>query len=205
MAAGGRTAARGELRKHRGPGGKMERTWQRKICTVTVRVVKGDPLERQADALIIPSTNLLRMDEGFARDVKRAGGEEIEREARELSPISVGAAVVTGAGRLPYRMAVHAAACGQDGRTSEDRTRMCVFNALKRCGDHDVSVAVMPLMADTGSGMTLGACAKAMFTAVSDFCCEHQTALRELEIVVAEDDAYRVLAEELDDIARKEA
>jgi O-acetyl-ADP-ribose deacetylase (regulator of RNase III) len=70
------------------------------------------------------------MGAGVAGALKRAGGEEIEREAMRKGPIPVGTAVATSGGRLPARYVIHGAVMGQDLRTNavlvERTTRACL-------------------------------------------------------------------------------
>ncbi len=179
----------------------MEKTWHRQLGAVTIRVVRGDPLEREADAVVSPSNNLLEMDRGTSLALKRAGGEEIEREARGLSPVAVGAAVATGAGKLPFRIVVHSAVCRQDGRISEDCLRICAFNALKRCSERSLSSAVLPVTAEDLGGLNFDSCCKAVLEGLRDFCSEHHTTLREVQLVTPKEEEYRALASELERMA----
>ncbi len=181
----------------------LEKTWQRRLGTVTVRVVKGDPLEREADAVISPSNNLLEMGGGTSLALKEAGGEEIEMEARELSPVAVGAAVATGAGRLPFRAVVHSAICKKDGRISEDCLRISAFNALRRCSERSLSSVVFPVTAGDLGEINFHSCCKAVLEGLRDFCSEHTTTLREVQLVTPNEEEYRALASELERVAGK--
>ena len=73
------------------------------------------------DAVANAANNELWMGAGVAGALKRAGGEEIEREAIAKGPIPVGEAVATGAGRLSARWVIHGAVMGQDLRTNGHR------------------------------------------------------------------------------------
>ena len=86
-----------------------------------VEVVEGDIAALEVDAIANAANDRLWMGAGVAGALKRAGGEEIEREAVAKGPIPVGDAVATGAGRLPARHVIHAAVMGQDLRTSEEK------------------------------------------------------------------------------------
>jgi O-acetyl-ADP-ribose deacetylase (regulator of RNase III) len=74
--------------------------------TVLVDVVEGDITALDVDAIANAANNALWMGSGVAGAIKRAGGEEIEREAVAKAPIKVGEAVATGAGRLRAKHAV---------------------------------------------------------------------------------------------------
>jgi O-acetyl-ADP-ribose deacetylase (regulator of RNase III) len=81
-------------------------------------VVEGDIAALGVDAIANAANDHLWMGAGVAGAIKRAGGEEIEREAVAKGPIAVGDAVATGAGTLAARWVIHAAVMGQDLRTS---------------------------------------------------------------------------------------
>lgn len=88
------------------------------IPGMELEVREGDIVAVEADALVNAANDGLWMGGGVAGALKRAGGEEIEREAIALRPIPLGSAVATGAGRLGARWVIHGAVMGQAcGRT----------------------------------------------------------------------------------------
>ncbi|HEY3284230.1 MAG TPA: macro domain-containing protein [Armatimonadota bacterium] len=93
-----------------------------------LEVTEGDISAVTADALVNAANNQLWMGSGVAGALKRAGGVEIEREAMAKGPIRVGEAVETGAGRLPARYVIHAAAMGD---TSPSATEATVRSATR--------------------------------------------------------------------------
>ncbi|HXR11275.1 MAG TPA: macro domain-containing protein, partial [Gaiellaceae bacterium] len=88
-----------------------------------LEVVDGDIASLEVDAVANAANDRLWMGAGVAGALKRAGGEEIEREAMAKGPIPVGTAVETSAGRLPARYVIHGAVMGQDLRTNADLVR----------------------------------------------------------------------------------
>src|SRR5882672_2678215 len=90
------------------------------MAKIAITVVEGDITRLEVDAVVNAANDHLWMGAGVAGAIKRAGGEEIEREAVAKGPIAVSDAVATGAGRLPARWVIHAAVMGQDLRTSAD-------------------------------------------------------------------------------------
>src|SRR5918999_3340159 len=95
-----------------------------------LEVVDGDITALDVDAIANAANNVLWMGAGVAGAIKRAGGDEIEREAVAKGPIEVGDAVATDAGQLAARWIVHGAVMGQDLRTNADlverTTRRCL-------------------------------------------------------------------------------
>ena len=68
-----------------------------------LEVVEGDITELEVDAIANAANDHLWMGAGVAGAIKRAGGDEIEREAVAKGPIAVGDAVATGAGSARRR------------------------------------------------------------------------------------------------------
>ena len=71
-------------------------------------VAEGDITEAKLDAIVNAANSQLWMGGGVAGAIKRKGGIEIEKEAVEKGPISVGKAVVTTAGKLKAKYVIHA-------------------------------------------------------------------------------------------------
>ena len=74
-----------------------------------LEVVEGDIAALEVDAVANAANDHLWMGAGVAGALKRAGGDEIEREAVAQGPVSLGTAVATGAGRLMATHVLHAA------------------------------------------------------------------------------------------------
>ena len=85
-----------------------------------LEVREGDIAAVEADAIANAANDRLWMGAGVAGALKRAGGEEIEREAMAIGGIPLGTAVATTAGRLRARWVIHGAVMGQDLRTDAD-------------------------------------------------------------------------------------
>src|ERR687896_900805 len=96
-----------------------------------LEVVEGDITALGVDAIANAANNHLWMGAGVAGAIKRAGGEEIEREAVAKGPIAVGDAVATGAGRLAARHVIHGAVMGQDLQTDADLVRRTTRRCLE--------------------------------------------------------------------------
>jgi len=88
-----------------------------------MRVAEQDIASLDVDAVVNAANDHLWMGAGVAGALKRAGGDEIEREAMAKGPIKVGEAVVTSGGRLRARHVIHAAVMGQFLRTSAPQSR----------------------------------------------------------------------------------
>jgi O-acetyl-ADP-ribose deacetylase (regulator of RNase III) len=75
------------------------------------------------------------------------------RELRKHGVLPLGGAVVTGAGKLPYRGIIHVAGIGHDWRASERSIRQSVRSALELAEERGFGSVAFPLIgAGTGGG-----------------------------------------------------
>lgn len=75
-----------------------------------LKLVEGDITTIVADAIVNAANAALRGGGGVDGAIHRAGGPSIMAECRRIGSCPTGSAVVTGAGDLPARFVIHAAA-----------------------------------------------------------------------------------------------
>ncbi|RMH04668.1 MAG: macro domain-containing protein [Aquificota bacterium] len=117
-----------------------------------IKVVHGSLLEIQAQAIVNPANSLGYMGGGVAGVIKRFGGEEIEKEAVSKAPIPVGSAVLTTAGKLPFKGVIHAPTMEEPAMaTTPEKVRRAVRACLELADREGFEVIAMPGMG-TGVG-----------------------------------------------------
>jgi O-acetyl-ADP-ribose deacetylase (regulator of RNase III) len=131
-----------------------------------LEVWQGDITTLEVDAIANAANNRLWMGGGVAGAIKRAGGEEIEREAVQQGPIEVGDAVATKAGRLPARWVIHGAVMGQDLQTSADLVRRTTESCLRVADELGATSVALPAFGTGVGGFPVGECARIMVDAV---------------------------------------
>ena len=146
-----------------------------------IEVVEGDITALEVDAIANPANDALWMGAGVAGAIKRAGGDEIEREAVAQGPIPVGEAVSTGAGRLNARWVVHAAVMGQDLRTDADRVAAATRSALRIADELGAASLAVPAFGTGVGGLALEDAARAMIAEARAF---EPTSLRRVVFAV---------------------
>jgi len=162
-----------------------------------LEVVEGDIAAVDVDAVANAANDRLWMGAGVAGALKRAGGEEIEREAIAEGPIPVGEAVATGAGRLPARWVIHGAVMGQDLRTDAALVEGTTRSVLRVADDLGAESLALPAFGTGVGGFPLDECARLMVGAVR----EHEPrSLRRVVFAVFGDDARRAFERALDDL-----
>jgi O-acetyl-ADP-ribose deacetylase len=162
-----------------------------------ISAVVADITTAGTDAIVNAANNELWMGSGVAGAIKRAGGEAIEREAVSKGPIEVGGAVATGAGTLPHRAAIHAAAMGFQGGqmipATAETVRRATTSALRVADDLGVTSIAFPALGTGVGGLDLAACARAMVGAVREHVATHpDCSLERVVFVVRNDEAKRV-------------
>jgi O-acetyl-ADP-ribose deacetylase len=123
-----------------------------------VRIVSGDLLDQEVDVIVNAwNRNVipwwLLIPQGVSRAIKRRGGHEPFRELARHGPIPLGGAVLTGAGKLPFKGIIHVAGISMLWRSSERSIRASVSNALVVAQAHRFRSVALPLIgAGTGGG-----------------------------------------------------
>ena len=152
-----------------------------------LEVVQADITTLDADAIVNAANDHLWMGAGVAGGIKRAGGEEIEREAMAKGPIHVGDAVATGAGRLKAKWVIHAAAMGQDLRTDAEQIRRATESALRVADEIGARSVAFPALGTGVGGFPIDECARIMVAAAR----EHTGAVDRVIFAVRGDEAHR--------------
>lgn len=139
------------------------------MADLDVEVVEGDITALEVDAVANAANNALWMGAGVAGAIKRAGGEEIEREAVAKGPIAVGEAVATGAGRLAARWVIHGAVMADDLRTNADLIRRTTQSCLRVADELGAESLALPAFGTGVAGFPLDECARIMVDAVRGY------------------------------------
>ena len=169
--------------------------------TLALEVVEGDIAALEVDAVGNAANNALWMGAGVAGALKRAGGEEIEREAVAKGPIAVGDAVATTAGRLPARWVIHGAVMGQDLRTNADLVERTTASCLRVAEELGCESLALPAFGTGVGGFPLGDCARIMVEATR---AHEPRTLRRVVFAVFGDDARRAFEQAAGDGAEPE-
>ena len=120
--------------------------------------VHGDLLDQDVEVIVNAwNRNLipwwLLLPQGISGAIKKRGGLAPFKELRKFGVLPLGGAVVTGAGRLPYKAIIHVAGIGHLWRSSEASIRRSVRSAILKAEEHGFESIGFPLIgAGTGGG-----------------------------------------------------
>ncbi len=123
---------------------------------MTPTVVTGDLLDQQVEVIvnawnrnIIPWWLLL--PQGVSGAIKRRGGLEPFKELGRHGPLPLGEAILTRAGRLPYKGIIHVAGINMLWRASEQSVGGSVRCAMRIVEEHGFASVAFPIIG-AGSG-----------------------------------------------------
>jgi O-acetyl-ADP-ribose deacetylase (regulator of RNase III) len=128
---------------------------------------QGDITTYDGDAIVNAANNQLRLGAGVAGAIRRAGGPTIQQECDRHGPIRVGEAAITGAGDLPARWVIHAAAMG-DEPVSARSIRESTLASLRLARQHGARRVAFPVLGTGVGGFDFREAAELMRDAVRE-------------------------------------
>jgi O-acetyl-ADP-ribose deacetylase (regulator of RNase III) len=126
--------------------------------SVEVQIVEGDLLDQDVDVIVNPwNRNIipwwLLLPQGVSGAIKRRGGAAPFRELRRAGAMPLGSAVMTSAGRLPFKAIIHVAGINLLWRASERSVRDSVRNAMSLAHEKGYASIAFPLIGAGSGGM----------------------------------------------------
>ena len=163
-----------------------------------VNVAQGDITEFAGDAIVNAANNQLILGAGVAGAIRRKGGPSIQRECDEHGAIRVGEAAITGAGDLPARFVIHAAAMG-DQPASRSSIEGSTRSALQLADQNRVKSIAFPILASGVAGFPLDDATRIMMGSIRAYLNEESTQIEEITLYgysAADADEVRSVVEE---------
>jgi O-acetyl-ADP-ribose deacetylase (regulator of RNase III) len=154
------------------------------------QVVRGNLLEEPVEAIVNAANGMLAHGGGVAGIISRAAGpllqEESDRIVHERGPFATGSAVVTTAGRLPFKGVIHAVGprYGEGGEEEKlVRALRAAFACARDAGWRSVS---FPAVSSGIFAVPLEICSRAYLEAVRDARLEQiRLCLRDAPVIDA--------------------
>jgi O-acetyl-ADP-ribose deacetylase len=132
-------------------------------------VVRGNLLEEPVDAIVNAANGHLVHGGGVAGVIARAAGPELQAESAQLvrdkGPFPTGSAVVTTAGRLPFKGVIHAVGPRQGEGDEEAKLFQALSNAWTRAAERQWTSVSFPAVSSGIFAVPLDVCARAYLKA----------------------------------------
>lgn len=157
----------------------------------TFIVEVADLLCAPVDAIVNAANGHLAHGGGVARVISRAAGAALDDEGdayvQTHGAIPTGEAVVTTAGRLPFKGVIHAVGPIQGQGDEEAKLTRAVGSALLRAHERGWSSVAFPAVSAGIFAVPLDVCARAYVRAVREHVAAHpDTSLRTIRLTLLE-------------------
>ena len=125
---------------------------------MNVTIKQGDLLDQDVDVIVNAwNRNIipwwLLIPQGVSGAIKKRAGFGPFKELGRLGPIPLGGAVLTSAGKLPFKGIIHVAGISMLWVSSERSITHSVKNAIALANEHSFTSVAFPLIgAGTGGG-----------------------------------------------------
>ena len=133
-------------------------------------MVRGNLLEEPVDAIVNAANGHLAHGGGVAAIISRAAGPELQTESdaliRRTGVLPTGSAVVTTAGRLPFKGVIHAVGPRLGEGDEETKLVSALRNAFERARERGWSSVSFPAVSSGIFAVPLEICARAYVTAM---------------------------------------
>ena len=167
----------------------------------SVHIEQGDLTACGVDAIVNAANNDLILGGGLAGAIARRGGPDIQRECDAHGPVALGAAAITGAGRLPARYVIHQASMTLGGPTTDESLRASTRAVLAIAEEtEDIRTLAFPAVGTGIAGFDLEECAEIMLAEARAHASAGST-LREIRFVLLDENACRIFTEVWDNIS----
>jgi O-acetyl-ADP-ribose deacetylase (regulator of RNase III) len=155
-------------------------------------VVQGNIAEQRADALVTAAGTSLRMGSGVAGALRRAAGDELNREAMRKGPVGLGEVAVTDAYLLDADYVIHAAAMPHSGsgEATERSIRDATRNALEAADELGCESIVVPALGCGVAGFPLDEGARLIAEEIRAF---EPHSLADVRFIAYSDDEYETI------------
>jgi len=130
-----------------------------------VWLCRGDITELEVDAIVNAANNQGWLGSGVAGAIRRAAGDDVEREAVAQAPWPLGDAVRTGPGRLARRgvkAILHAAALAPGEPATAAAVGGATEASLRLAAAEDLASIALPALGTGVGGLDYASCATAM-------------------------------------------
>ena len=154
---------------------------QLKINRAILEIVEGDITQQDTEAIVNAANEQLRVGGGVDGAINRAGGPEIQKEARQIGYCPTGQAVITTGGKLKAKYVIHTVGpIYKNGLAGEpELLASCYRESLKLASARGIKSLSFPSISTGIYGYPLADAARTALGAVKAYLQEHP----EIELV----------------------
>jgi O-acetyl-ADP-ribose deacetylase (regulator of RNase III) len=137
-----------------------------RINNSTIRIDKGDLTALDIEAIVFYAQPDLKLGAGFGNAISVRGGPSIQEELKALGSISLGEAVITGAGELKSEFIIHAVGPRFQEPDTEEKLYKTMQSAMNLAEEKGIQRIAFPPMGTGFYGIPLDVSANVMLSAI---------------------------------------
>ncbi|MCL6621950.1 MAG: O-acetyl-ADP-ribose deacetylase [Syntrophobacterales bacterium] len=171
---------------------------QVKIGDSVLELVEGDITQQDTEAIVNAANEQLRVGGGVDGAINRAGGPQIQEEARKIGYCPTGRAVITTGGNLKARWVIHAVGpIYKDGRHGEPELLASAYReSLKLASAQGIRSLAFPSLSTGVYGYPVTEAARIALKTVREYVKEHPE-IQLVRFVLFGQPTYQTFAEAL--------
>lgn len=143
-------------------------------------LVQGDITEEHVDAIVNAANSALQHGGGVAGAISRKGGPDIQRESNAIGRVPVGKAAMTGSGRLPCKMVIHAVGPRWGEGNEDAKLRSAVRSSLELAAVKGCRTVSLPAISSGIFGFPKDLCAEILLDEARAFLTARSGVLAEV-------------------------
>ncbi|OFI06954.1 O-acetyl-ADP-ribose deacetylase [Clostridium acetireducens DSM 10703] len=155
-----------------------------KIKDKEIIIKKGDITEETSDAIVNPANSHLMHGGGAARAIAVKGGNQIDKESREIIKkikyIPVGKAVITNNGNLKCKYVIHTVGPRMGEGNEDEKLKNAVWNSLTLADLYNLESISLPAISSGIFGFPKDRCAEILLSTSMKFLKEKNTSIKKI-------------------------
>jgi O-acetyl-ADP-ribose deacetylase (regulator of RNase III) len=148
---------------------------QLRINQAILEIIEGDITQQDTEAIVNAANEQLRVGGGVDGAINRAGGPEIQKEARQIGYCPTGQAVITTGGNLKATYVIHTVGpIYQNGLSGEPQLlASCYRESLKLASAKGIKSLAFPSISTGIYGYPMADAARTALSTVNAYLQEH--------------------------------
>lgn len=177
-----------------------ERVTDHKIAitmnNTVLELLEGDITDQRVEAIVNAANEKLALGGGVAGAIRKNGGPSIQEECNRIGGTPVGTAVVTGAGKLPFKHIIHAVGPRWGDGDEDRKLSAAVRSAMALADRHGLKSIALPAISSGNFGFPLERAARVTLTEIHRYL-QGGTKLQRVAVVLYDEPTWNVFAREL--------
>src|SRR4029453_16532293 len=161
-----------------------------------LELLEGDITDQQVEAIVNAANEKLALGGGVAGAIKRNGGPSIQEECNRIGGTPVGTAVVTGAGKLPFKHIIHAVGPRWGDGDEDRKLSAAVRSAMALADRHGLKSIARPAISSGHFGFPMERAARVTLTEIHR-SLQGGTRLQRVAVVLYDEPTWTTFAREL--------